>query len=268
MINTDFEYDGRYLSDYGFIVCDFNYADGANEVNVGSVLTFNKIPMNHGQTYGLSSSQYDECISATFDICKDPELFDLKHRVINEQEYISLVKWLNRKSFHRLGLTDNFPLCYFNASFNLSKIIINGELYGIRLTMETDKPFGYGETVSREITFTSTKTSCIIKNVSQELGYTYPRLKVECTENGNITITNTTTQSVVLLKNCVIGETIEINGDSQVIKTSSNAHKIANDFNYEFLSLKSDLDDGRNTIEATPCKLIIEYEPVIKNIEF
>lgn len=268
MINIDFEYDGKYLSDYGFIICDFNYTDGANEVNIGSVLTYNKVPMHRGQFYGLTSVQYDECISTTFDICKNPDLYDIKHRVINEDEYITLVKWLNRKSFHKFGLTENFPLCYFNASFNLSKIIVNGELYGVRLVMETDSPFGYGDTVKREMEFTSPNQSFIIKNISQELGCTYPILKIECTQNGNITITNTTAQSTVYLKNCVIGEIIEIDGKTQVIRTSNQSHNIANDFNYEFMPLESGVDDNRNTITATPCKLTILYNPIIKNIEF
>ena len=35
---------------------------------------------------------------------------------------------------------------FFNASFNIEKIKIAEQVYGFRLTMETDKPYAYGET--------------------------------------------------------------------------------------------------------------------------
>lgn len=269
MVSLDFEYDNRFLSDYNFIICDFNYSDGANEVDVGSNITFNKISLNNGKMFGLSSTQYENCITTTFDICKDPELFEINDRVISDEEYLDLFKWLNRHQYLKLQfIDDHFPFCYFNASFNISKILINGNLYGLRLIMETDKPFGYGETVVREKTFTSSGQSICVKNISQELGYIYPIIKVEATQNGNITITNSTTESTILIKNCVMGEKIEINGETQIIKTSNNNHKISNDFNYEFLPLRSTLDNNRNTITATPCKLTIEYNPIIKNISY
>lgn len=45
----DFEYDNRYLSDYGFIICDFNFGSGANEIDAGSTITFNKISRHSGK---------------------------------------------------------------------------------------------------------------------------------------------------------------------------------------------------------------------------
>lgn len=45
----DFEYDNQYLSDYGFIICDFNFSSGANEVDAGSTITFNKISRHSGK---------------------------------------------------------------------------------------------------------------------------------------------------------------------------------------------------------------------------
>lgn len=50
----DFEYDNQYLSDYGFIICDFNFSSGANEVDAGSTITFNKISRHSGKRSGNS----------------------------------------------------------------------------------------------------------------------------------------------------------------------------------------------------------------------
>ncbi len=267
MISTDFVYDGQSLSSYGFIICDFESGDGVNEIDIGSVLTFNKTPMNNGKYHALTGSNYEQCFGITFDICKDPDLFEGDQRIINESEYTSIVKWLNRKDFHSFNFINDSPSCYFDASFNISKLIINGELYGIRLIMETNRPFGYGSLVTVTKTYNSTNTSYIIENKSQELGYTYPTIKVKCTQAGNVTITNTTTQNTVVINNLSVNEEVEINGLAQTIKTSKTSHKIADDFNYEFLPLQNSINDSNNVIEATPCKLTISYNPIIKSIK-
>ena len=412
MINTDFVYDGKSLSSYGFIICDFEASDGVSEVDTGSVLTFNKTPMNKGQYHALTSSNYEQCFNLSFDICKDPDIYgdddymrdnlmdftnvnstvkkgvtfavdkkngtitangtatngdavmiipvpsevygDLyltgcpkdgkengvnkfvlwanddatgsrpkKHdgstvsemlrdedmnteiqfiqgntnqikiavyngvtannavfsptittykktlgnrRIITDSECADIIKWLNRKGFYKFNFVNN-NTCYFDASFNVNKITINGELYGLRLTMETNRPFGYGSLVTETKTYDSNNTSYTIENKSQELGYTYPTIKVKATQAGNITITNETTQTVVTINNLSVNETVEIDGLAQTIKTSKSSHKIANDFNYEFLPLQNSLSSGDNVITATPCTLTITYSPIIKNIK-
>jgi hypothetical protein len=52
MYATDFEYDGRYLSDYGFIICNFNAPSDADIVSAGSTLTFNTVALNKGNKHG------------------------------------------------------------------------------------------------------------------------------------------------------------------------------------------------------------------------
>ena len=99
MYTLDFEYDGQHLSDYGFIVCDFNEASGANTASAGSKITFKTVPKHKGKKVSLTSSQYDECAQATFDICKDPERYDVDERWITNDEYRDLMRWLNRNQF-------------------------------------------------------------------------------------------------------------------------------------------------------------------------
>lgn len=165
----DFEYDNQYLSDYGFIICDFNFSSGANEVDAGSTITFNKISRHGGKRYGLSSTQYDECVTTSFDICKNPDIYDPEDMEISNDEYRDIMRWLNRREFLKFQViddgNDNFErdTCYYNASFNVDKIKINEKLCGMRLTMETDKPFGYGQEQSVSWTFSDSNVSKILK---------------------------------------------------------------------------------------------------------
>ena len=150
MKSADFEYDGKCLSDYGMIICDFDGGSGVSEVSAGSVITFQKVPRHYGKRYGLVSTQYDQCVTATFDVCKDPQLYSSEAEMeIYDEEYRQLMRWLNRRRFLRFALIgecqEDKEVCYWNASFNVNKIEIDGKLYGLRLTLETDRPFGYGQ---------------------------------------------------------------------------------------------------------------------------
>jgi len=89
----DFEYDGRRLSDYGFIICDFNFSSGATNASIGSKITFNKVSRHHGRTHSLLSTQYDEMLTSTFHICKNPNIFDADEMEISYEEYTELIRW-------------------------------------------------------------------------------------------------------------------------------------------------------------------------------
>lgn len=52
MYATDFEYDGKKLSDMGFLICNFD-SNGLNVINTGSKITFNKVAMHSGKKYSL-----------------------------------------------------------------------------------------------------------------------------------------------------------------------------------------------------------------------
>ena len=270
----DFEYDGHYLSDYEFIVCDFDYSSGIAVVGAGSQITFDKVTRNRGKKYSLVNSTYDECITATFDICKNPEIYTTdKEMVITNDEYRDLMRWLNRRDFNPFRLIPDDcdsdverETCYYNASFNIEKIMYADELIGLRLTMESDKPFGYGQEVSATWTFTSANTFKIIADQSDEIGYTYPDLVITVQSDGDLTIHNELLDRSMVIKNCTYGEVITISGYEQMISTSISSHNVMNDFNFEFLRIGNTLEERNNKITSSlPCKMIISYKPIIKD---
>lgn len=194
MYALDFEYDGQYLSDYGFIICNFDGSSGMETVSAGSSVTFNKVARHSGKKYGLTSTQYDECIEATFCIGKDPAVYGKDNMQITNDEYRDLMRWLNRREFLKFQLLggDDYDgeTCYYEASFNIGKIKIAEVLYGMELTMETNKPFGYGQeqsitwnvsdpTKSSNTDPTALSTASVkrgdiwINTGNQEIGYYY-----------------------------------------------------------------------------------------------
>lgn len=263
----DFEYDGLYLSDFGFIICDFNGTSGVNVISAGSKITFNTISRNKGKNYSLASTQYDECIQATYQICKNQCVN--QNTEITSDEYRDLIRWLNRKEFLTFRAIDNDETreaVYYNASFNVSKITIGGVLYGLELSLETDKPFGYGQEQTISLEITEESQTCIISDLSDEIGYIYPSMTITCASDGDLSIENDMTDCLMLIKNCSVGEIITIDGDTQIISSSLDSHHIYDDFNFEFFKIGNTYTNRDNTITVSkPCTLEIKYRPIIKD---
>lgn len=278
----DFEYDSQNLSDFGFVICDFNGSSDEETVSAGSVITFNRVSRHNSRQYGLTSTNYDECLEFVFDICKN-ECEDSEGLVITDGEFRMLMRWLNRRRFLKLrfideeigeenstneGDGDNIvsSACFYNASFNIEKITIGGELYGLRLTTSTDKPFGYGERITESHTFSNSNEEYVISDMSDEIGAFTPDVKITCASSGTLQISNSTLQSVMVIDNCTSGEVINIYGDTLIIETSKASHRICDDFNFEFLKIGNSYSNRENVISASaPCSIEISYNPIIKN---
>lgn len=271
MYAIDFEYDGQYLSDYGLIICDFDYSTGMATASAGSKITFEKVSRNYGKTYSLASTRYDECVTTTFDICKNPDIYEeYEDRQISNDEYRDLMRWLNRREFLKFQVFDEDDkerdTCYFNVSFNVEKIKINEVLYGLRLTLESDKPFGYGQEQYVQWNFSDTSISKILSDMSDEVGYVYPIVRIDCSANGTLSIYNELLECTTTIKNCSVGEIITLDGNTQIITSTYSSHDISNDFNYEFFKIGNTISNRNNRISVSiPCKIEIRYEPIIKD---
>lgn len=269
MYATDFEYDGRLLSSFGFMICEFGGDGSLNTVDTGFNITFNKVKRNNGRKNGLASTSFEECAQTTFCICKNPQECDDVE--IANDEYRDLARWLNRHEFLRFRIISEVEgldrtLCYFNASFNIRKMYVADRLYGLELTAETDAPYGYGIPVKREMTLPA-NGMMIVSDMSDDIGFIRPDVTIVCGASGTLAITNLTHPCTMQIKNCVQGETINVYGGTQIITTSLSSHKIWNDFNYEFLTIGNTYSNRKNEIKVSiPCTIKIQYDPIIKDI--
>lgn len=268
MYACDFEYDGQYLSDYGFIICSFGGTSDFDTGSAGSRITFNTVPRHRGRMYGLTGTQYDECITATFHICKNPEKYD-DLRITND-EYRDIMRWLNRHEFLRFQVLNEDgkeqEACYYESSFNVDKIMINKVLYGLELTMETNKPFGYGQELSVSWDISDTAKTYVLSDMSDEIGYTYPSMVITCNCAGDLAVYNETENCTMVIKNVSAGEVITIDGATHIMESSLSSHKIYDDFNFEFFRIGNTINNRNNRISVSlPCKLELTYSPIIKD---
>ena len=270
MYAYDFEYDGQLLSDFGMIICDFSSSSGASNADKGSEIKFNMVPAGYGKRFFVSGLQYDNCLSTTFQICKDPRVFPETEVGISNEEFRALSRWLNRKKFLWFR---SFDWCepekekpWFRASFNLTRIESGRQTVGVELSMVTDAPFGYGPEEELEMTFVDGALTGFVVDQSDEMGDTYPWMRVTCGQEGTMTVENALTGCACTVENCISGEVLTFSGETMIAETSNTNHDLANDFNYDFFRIGNNADERENEITVSmPCTVEIRYRPIWKD---
>jgi len=268
----NFEYDGQLLSDFGFVVCSFGTSSGTENGNSGSEISFETVPVQMGKHFYRTGTSYKSCLSATFQICKNPDLYSEEEMILSEDDFRRLSRWLNRREylwFHGFDwCTPEVMLPWFRASFTLRRIETDSDTIGVELKMTTDSPFGYGDLVTKTLTFESANDTAAFRDQNDEIGDTYPELTVTCGASGTLTLEDDVTGCLCEVENCVNGETLHFTGETMIIETDSVTHEatLANDFNYEFFRFGNTYDNRENIITASmPCTVVIKYRPIIKN---
>lgn len=269
MYAYDFEYDGKLLSDFGMIVCNFN-AGGLNNTDSGSEITFHTVPAGYGKRFFVAGLQYENCLSTAFQICKDPERVGNGDMCISNEEFRALSRWLNRKkflwfrSFDRCEPEKQKP--WFRASFTLTRIELERDTVGVELKMVTDAPFGYGDEEEIILNFTSGNLTQTVIDRSDEIGELYPFTQITCSQAGSITLSNAMTGCETIMEGCISNEVITLSGDTMIVGTSISGHDIANDFNYDFFRIGNTANDRENEITASaPCTVYLKYRPILKD---
>lgn len=259
----DFEYDDIILSDKGFMICNFN-SDNSDTILNGAEIKLTTTPFHNGDINYSLCSEYDSTLTATFQICKNT--CDGSSMIITVEEVREMASWLCRKTFHRFKLfDDDYIDIYFEATFNMSRIMKNGNIVGLELEMITNRPFGIVEDEKIIIESNGDKKVENFYSISDEEGYIYPDMKITIKEDGNLRIKNIFTERETIINNCKSGEIIKMN--YPIISSSDITHNknIQNDFNWNFFRIENKFKDKRNLIEISiPCKIEITYSPIAK----
>lgn len=261
MKSFDFEYDGMRLSDKGFIICKFG-SNGTETVSNGSYITFNTVSTMKGAKHELTSSEYSDCLTTIFQICKHPCLSESEE--VSVEEIREIMKWLNRKEFHKFKLINaEYIDIFFEASFNVSKIESDGKVYGFELEMVTNRPYALQEPILIYLKNIVPNGQKRFYSKSDEEGYIYPNMEITITEDGDFELYNSLEDRTMRIANCKVGEVIRVN--YPVIESSLKDHKIQNDFNWKFFRIATTFREKANDVTISiPCTIKMIYSPVVK----
>lgn len=264
---TDFIYDGIRLSDLGYMICTFD-SSGITNATAGSTITFNSVKQHGGIYHAQVGTEYEECFTTTFEICKNtPYAAGVD---IPLEEYRFLMSWLNRRQFCTFSLIDNhdheWDNIYFEGSFNIERVNFSGRLIGLSLTFQSNRPFGFGPVTVKRLTFQSANDVLFMENPSDELGALYPdEVVITCNAAGDLMLYNELDDRSVVIKNCTASEVITMDPTHQIISSSDASHKLCDDFNFTFFRLYRTFWNKNNKIGASlPCEVKITYRPIKK----
>ena len=267
----DFEYDGLKLSDMGYMLCKFD-SGGLETVSNGAQITFNTVPIQNGSKYVLASTQYDTCLEATFQICKNPckSIYDMELTVRDIRE---LSSWLSRNKYLKFKLLDDeYMNLYFEASFNISQIKLGGDTIGLELQMTTNRPFALMEPRTIKLSTIAENETRIINDVSDKEGFIYPYMEIKINEKTGDGITFSIRNNAELsadgngrlteVSNCSGGEVITL--DYPIISSNLDSHDtLANDFNWSFFRISNSFRNPKNELVIShPCEIKIVYSPI------
>lgn len=275
----DFEYAGELLSGFGFIIGELGGSGDEDTVSAGSEITFNKVPRRYGAKNGLAGTKYSECITATFSIVKDPCKTD--DFEISDDECRNLMRWLNRREFlpfQAYGDAGERESCWFNASFNAERVTFDDKVVSMKLTMETDAPYGFGQKITLKKALAANE-SILVHDFSDEVGNLRPDVTIVVLANHDDAIVyNHMTDDPQLwsggmrFDRVFQNETIEIHGDTQIVESFIQVEPAeytpaAERFNYKFLEIGNTFYDRNNEIFVSfPCEITISYTPIIKSV--
>lgn len=263
----DFEYDGKFLSDFGCIICTFD-SNGLETINSGSEISFQTTSVQNGKRYLITNSIYSSCFEITFQICKNPKIFSRDDMSFTFEEQKDIYRWLNRMDFYDFRFIDTeyyLSECWFRGSFNIKKIELAGTTVGLELTFKSDRPFAIGRENIYKFNADSPEKKMRVYDSSDEIGYIYPSLEITCNASGTLKIINCRNNKVTEIKNCISGEVIQLH--DLMIETSSETHSltIMDDFNFVFPVIENTIDNIRNEYTfSLPCSVVFKYKPIRK----
>lgn len=258
----DFEYDGINLSDRGFILCNFGGSKGLETVSDGCQITFNTVPVLGGTKHHLANVEYEECLEDVWQICKHSCNGGIQE--ITETEHRQITRWLNREKFLKLKILDEAHIdLYYEAYFNISKIEIDGKLFGFELEVKTDAPFAFKDVRTITVKNLEVNGKHSVNDTSHKEGYIYPYTEITVNQDGNLKIHNAIENRDTIIENCVANEVITM--DYPIIQSSISSHNIQNDFNWNFFRIANTFENSRNDLTISlPCSIKIKYSPIVK----
>ena len=261
----DFEYNGERLSDFGLVICNFD-GNSNDSQDIGNSISLNKFKATNADEYFATGYAYEDVFSVEFQAVKIG--CSVVDQYITDIEMNKIMRWLNRKTycvFKPIYADDNFMDIYYKGTFNVKPIKVGIDIVGLNLTFTTNAPFGFMSPTVSNFEFKTINDKFIIHDISDEVGHIYADVKIKCLEAGDLIISNELDpNNKMIIRNCAIGETIELQGKQKIIQSSGHA-RLANDFNYNFIRIKNTYNDVMNVFTSSiKCNMTITYSPIRK----
>ena len=266
MLFNDFNYRGKNLSDYDCMICNFDKSSGT-VVSLGVNLNFTTFKQRSNNKFMIANADYNEPLSATFQICKNPCLLPAD-KIFTLDEVREITDWLQTERYFKFQpYNDEYDDIIYTGTFStISLVQFKTNIIGLEVTFVSETPWAYGQAKTIQCNLDS-QSDHIFYLDSDKYGSLYPAsIEITAKEDGDIHIFNRLESNrVTEIKNCIAGEVINIDFDSYTITSTYADHDLANDFNYIYLHLNKTYESTKNTLSANmQCSVKIKYFPIRK----
>ena len=239
---TYFTYDGVYSGAYGLQIASFD-SETVEDTSVFAP-TLNIVKSARSRRFLHNGIEYDDAPEYTFSI--------ISQEAIPDGERREILTWLvGRNDFKKLQMHQpELEDYYYNCVFtNVDMIYVRGRCHGFTVTAKFDSIFAYGKPKVIRITGTgSAQTVKIINNSDIPDDYVYPIVSFTMTQEGNVSIVNTS--EVVTSEFKFTGvrntETITVDNELKIIESTIGGDRLSL-FNKNWLRLQH----GVNVLQIT-----------------
>jgi hypothetical protein len=257
---SDFIFDGRSLSEFGYMMILDNNTDTVNVSNI----EFDDIHGARQDSSQKAGYRYTGNYSATYSIMKSI-CNDEDDGFLSNDDIAELTRWLVRKEYKWFryieGENEGSDEIWYKAQFKVSKEYVGENVVGLRLEMSTNAPYGF----TKPYLYKFTKSPFHISVNTDEEGYIYPNMEITLKEGGDFELYNYFEERTTILKNCVAGEVITIYGDELMQIESTNEHDYVTEFNYKFPRLVSRYSKYDNNFSSNlDCEIELRYRGIRK----
>ena len=237
----DFTFCDKKLSDFGFIIANFDSSPSDDGASCGNVdLITARPPLNtkniiHGVTYGEPIKLTFQVLKFDFNLCKSSDT------PVTDKEYEELMRWLVRKTYNYMNFDESD--IYFNVTMAVTPKKVNGKIFGFEITATNDSVYSYSKPYSYYYSAGVHKFT----DESSVIGYIYPKLEIEVIHDGEIRI-ETNDDKRMIISNCTAGEIIKADCEHGIIESSLPNHNLSQDFNFEFIRFYNTYETRENII--------------------
>ena len=145
MYLTDFVYDGVKLSSLGYLVGNI-VSSNNDSATAGSKLDLQTVVNRGNNLTQIITSQYNEPITATFDIVKYA-CTDTADSIVSDKEISYIMRWLNQTEYCKFYPIYNdlsLPNVYFKGTFTeINTAQLGGNVVGFNVTFTSNAPYGF-----------------------------------------------------------------------------------------------------------------------------
>lgn len=238
----DFTFCNKKLSDFGFIIANFD-SSSDDDVSCGNIeLITERPPMSDKNViHGIS---YGEPIKLTFQIVKfDFVTCACSSEPVTNEEYESLMRWLVKTNYNYINFDDGDV--YFNVTISVTAKKVGGVIRGFEITATNDSVYSYSQEYTVDL-----KPGDIFIDESSVIGYTYPEKLVITISMDSDMFCGVRDGNSMYIADCTTNEVITVDCKHKLISSSIASHDLSSCFNFVFFRFSNSEETRENKIET------------------